>query len=262
MIGDKSCPTCKEVKAVFDFSKSSSTKDGLNYQCIPCHKTRMRRQRSFNSVRPKLQADQKRCSKCRDVKKVDEFNKNRVTADGFNNVCRVCESEYRVKRESMYAESNKSGLPMVEVSELRCCKCKVTQPAIQFSTSVRTKTGLKRSCKTCDAVSQARRASTKSGKLYSLVNGAKQRAAQKGMVFNLSVEDLSIPDFCPVLGIPIVVGGRRGDNSPSLDRKENDRGYTKGNVVVVSMRANRLKSDATTEELAKLALFYQSQSSS
>lgn len=56
-----------------------------------------------------------------------------------------------------------------------------------------------------------------------------------------------IPDVCPVLGTPMV--------SPSLDRKNNDLGYIKGNVVVMSRRANCLKNDATVEEM-RLILAY------
>lgn len=46
------------------------------------------------------------------------------------------------------------------------------------------------------------------------------------------------------------------DNSPNLDRIVNALGYVKGNVIVVSARANRLKSDSTLDELRKLIEFY------
>lgn len=77
---------------------------------------------------------------------------------------------------------------------------------------------------------------------------ARYRATQKGLGFNLVVEDIVVPAVCPVLGIPIEIGGRR-DHRPSLDRVDNSLGYVRGNVVVLSWRANRLKNDATIEEL-------------
>jgi hypothetical protein len=53
------------------------------------------------------------------------------------------------------------------------------------------------------------------------------------------------------------LGLRRGDpGSYSLDRRNNDLGYVPGNVVVVSLRANQLKNDATVTELRQLADFY------
>jgi hypothetical protein len=36
---------------------------------------------------------------------------------------------------------------------------------------------------------------------------------------------------------------------PSLDRIDNNKGHVKGNVRMISYRANVLKSDATVEEL-------------
>lgn len=50
-------------------------------------------------------------------------------------------------------------------------------------------------------------------------------------------------------------GGKEGDskhgsdNSPSIDRLVPHKGYVKGNVRVVSNRANRFKQDCTLEEM-------------
>lgn len=85
---------------------------------------------------------------------------------------------------------------------------------------------------------------------------AKKRAKQKGIAFDLVSEDLTIPEICPVLGIPLFVGdGTRSANSPSLDRFDNTLGYTKDNVRIISLRANALKNDATVEEM-RLILAY------
>lgn len=47
------------------------------------------------------------------------------------------------------------------------------------------------------------------------------------------------------------------NNSPSLDRINNKKGYVKGNVAVISMRANHVKADGTTAELTAIANFMQ-----
>lgn len=64
-----------------------------------------------------------------------------------------------------------------------------------------------------------------------------------------------VPPCCPVLGIPLVRRKGRGvaDHSPTLDRLIPAKGYVRGNVMVISMRANRIKSDATLEELERVA---------
>lgn len=83
-----------------------------------------------------------------------------------------------------------------------------------------------------------------------MLKKARERANQKGLPFNLSKEDILIPDTCPVLNIPIMrQEGKCSDNSPVLDRIDNNKGYVKGNVMVISHRANRIKSDATAPEL-------------
>jgi len=90
-----------------------------------------------------------------------------------------------------------------------------------------------------------------------LFAGAKQRANRSGIPFTITIGDVVVPSVCPVLGIPLVVSanGTPTDNSPSLDRFENSRGYVPGNVRVISMRANRIKYDATVAEL-RLVLAY------
>lgn len=84
----------------------------------------------------------------------------------------------------------------------------------------------------------------------SMAQRAKQRADTKGLEFDLVSNDISIPEVCPILGILLVVGtGGICDGSPTLDRINPKLGYVRGNVQVISFRANTLKSNATLEEL-------------
>lgn len=87
--------------------------------------------------------------------------------------------------------------------------------------------------------SAARRLRMPEEKLW---RGAKDRAAEKGLPFSISVSDIVIPSTCPLLEIPLRVGsGRVTPNSPTVDRISNDRGYVPGNVWVVSNAANTCK---------------------
>jgi len=90
-----------------------------------------------------------------------------------------------------------------------------------------------------------------------ILNNARLRASDKSLDFNLDIEDIIIPEHCPILGIPIKrsPGKCAHANSPTLDRIDNDKGYIKGNVHVISWRANRIKSDATVVELLKIAYY-------
>lgn len=92
-----------------------------------------------------------------------------------------------------------------------------------------------------------------------MLSAAKSRAKTQHLPFNLTLEDLGpLPEYCPVLGIPLEIGsGIHCDGSPSLDKIIPKLGYVRGNVLIVSMRANRLKSDATVTELRQMAEFYE-----
>lgn len=85
---------------------------------------------------------------------------------------------------------------------------------------------------------------------------AKTRAKNKRIVFTIEKEDVIIPEVCPIFGIPFSFTEK--ELSPSLDRKINDLGYIKGNVFVISKRANRLKADATIDELEKILQYMKS----
>lgn len=93
-----------------------------------------------------------------------------------------------------------------------------------------------------------------------LRNVCKARAKKLGVPYRLTPEDFVIPSHCPVLGIEL----RRGtkgfhDDAPSVDRIIPELGYTKGNIAIISWKANRIKSNATCEEIQKLAAWLQAQ---
>ncbi len=87
------------------------------------------------------------------------------------------------------------------------------------------------------------------------------RAALRGVEFSLTRADVVIPERCPVFGTTFrdAAKGRNFAQSyaPSIDRIDSTKGYTRDNIVVVSCRANSLKSDATIDELVKISRFYQ-----
>ncbi len=86
---------------------------------------------------------------------------------------------------------------------------------------------------------------------------ARLKAKRAGYVCDLEVTDLILPSVCPALGIDLFIGeGKMSQNSPSLDRIDNAKGYIKGNVVIVSVKANSMKNSATVEELGKVYRFY------
>lgn len=89
-------------------------------------------------------------------------------------------------------------------------------------------------------------------KIIELLNSARARAKKKGIEFTITYKDFMAVSHCPLLGILLDFStkGRGGkNNSPSIDRIDPTKGYVPGNVWVISYRANRIKSDATVDEL-------------
>lgn len=86
---------------------------------------------------------------------------------------------------------------------------------------------------------------------------ARHTARIRDLDFNLDEEYLRSIwiAVCPILGLTLKrVPGKR-DSSPSVDRIDSERGYIKGNVQIISTRANRIKNDATVEELEQIAAY-------
>lgn len=89
----------------------------------------------------------------------------------------------------------------------------------------------------------------------SLVRSAKRRATVENIPFDIDYTDISLSEYCPLLGIKLnnhVGEGQAKFDSPTIDRLIPSLGYVKGNVWVISRRANMIKSDATLEELELL----------
>jgi len=94
----------------------------------------------------------------------------------------------------------------------------------------------------------------------SWLNSIRDRAKKKNVPCDLTVQDLKdmLPTYCPILGIPLIRRADRWDNqpgSPQVDRIIPELGYVKGNVQIISRRANGIKSDASLDEI-KLVVEY------
>lgn len=88
-----------------------------------------------------------------------------------------------------------------------------------------------------------------------LFYAAKQRARQADLEFAIDESDIVIPTHCPYLGCEITneYGVGRVQTNASVDRIDSSKGYIKGNIQVMSDLANRMKQDATREQLIAFA---------
>lgn len=129
-----------------------------------------------------------------------------------------------------------------------CLACKTIKPFYEFHKHSGCKEGYNTICKYCRkpiSKNQYKNLDCKTKIWFR----AKNRASQKGLEFNIEVEDIEIPDTCPVLGKRLRVNTKY---SPSIDRIDPNKGYIKNNIRIISNRANTLKNNASIEELEAL----------
>lgn len=93
------------------------------------------------------------------------------------------------------------------------------------------------------------------GRRVKIIMKAKERAIKAGLEFNLSADDIVLPERCPYLGIVLTHDLGKGQlfSNSSLDRIDSSKGYTKENVQVISRLANTMKSNSTEEQLIVFA---------
>jgi hypothetical protein len=153
----------------------------------------------------------------------------------------------------------------------RCCHCRQYFSLDRFHKDRSQKDGLFRRCKDCQRADGIRLRQTEGFKEKAntwkqrwryehpeavMLECARRRAKKKCLPCTITVEDIVIPEYCPILGVALVPG--RGNRSPlptapTLDRIIPELGYVPGNVQVISHKANVMKNDATTKQLKDFA---------
>ena len=145
----------------------------------------------------------------------------------------------------------------VKVEIKKCSKCGDEYPrtAEFFRRHVQMKDGLYPQCKVCTS-------SEKRLWYNRLITGCSNRY-RKGAVneFDITVKflkglALKQNNKCHWLGIPLDLTCKDKLRSPSVDRLDNDRGYTKDNVVLTSRFANLGRHTSTTTEFNEFLCRY------
>ena len=129
-----------------------------------------------------------------------------------------------------------------------CTTCAVDKDLSAFHKHKDCKHGYNTVCKECRKVLSKNQYRTITIQ-YRLLSSAKARSKKRGLAFNIDMSDVVIPAVCPVFGTPFVVNT---EYAATIDRKDPMKGYVKGNVQVISYRANMLKNNASSEELEKV----------
>ena len=166
------------------------------------------------------------CYMCNEEKELEHFCKNKKAKQGVTNLCKSC--HYKNRKEKYYKNEKET--------RLRVYQKRKENP-------------------------ERYRAYLKEKKEYRsnrreqyLFLACRKRAKDQNLPFNIEVTDIVIPKYCPILEIELVFAERRDNfNGPSVDKIIPELGYTKGNIRVISKKANMMKLNASKDELIKFS---------
>jgi hypothetical protein len=168
---------------------------------------------------------------------------------------------------------------MNQILTKKCPKCRVEKNIEEFSKAKNRKDGLQTSCKRChNKYTQENKESIKQlGIKYrqknkklikenhqkniirTLFNKAKYRTKNKNLEFDITLEWLleRYSGRCELTKIEFQFAEEgRGPISPSLDRIDSSKGYTKDNVRIIIWSLNRALGEDGTEVYERIAKAY------
>jgi hypothetical protein len=176
---------------------------------------------------------EKRCSKCKQVLPLENFHKNKSIADGHASVCKQC---FKLIGDVRRKDTK---------DEVAAYNKQYRQQNLVFLRK-----------KQRDALVSNWQDPEQHPQM--LLYQIKSRAKRDNIPFDLTVQDLVIPQCCPILGIPLSVGqSKMHEGSPTVDRIQPHLGYVSGNVRVISFKANRLKSNMDIATLQSIIRYIQ-----
>lgn len=170
--------------------------------------------------------DNKTCSRCKIEKSVQDFHKSNISKDRLQAFCKKCNSESTtVERRQAYNERRKERRQNPEYRQREYDKGK--QHRIDYREKY-------------------------------LLRSAKCRCDKYNIPFNITIKDIVIPDYCPILKIKLTKDSmsKQDWNAPSIDKIVPELGYTKGNIMIISLKANVMKNNATKDELLAFSEFF------
>ena len=146
----KVCSKCKKEKLILEFTKKS--KDKIGHLCKSCFNTYNNKRRKEIRLRnpkkiwwlglpiPNVIPGYKGCTKCLQIKPINQFSKCKENQDGFHHFCKLCAKKY------MEHYTIKIQTPL----ESKTCKrCGKTKRINEFVKSNSNKDGYRNICKDC-----------------------------------------------------------------------------------------------------------------
>ncbi len=200
----------------------------------------------------------KQCTGCREHKNHSEFGVSKSGRNGLNSRCKIChKTRLNANRRNRGGDKEISKKQRLMNRDVRLAR----EKEIRANNKERFREKHRK-----ERIKYAERISKRDKKYRAdayfdkdkdirlRLKNIKCRAKREGIPFSLNASDIIIPEYCPVLGIKLIKGN--GMYAASVDRIDNTKGYMAGNIVVVSMLANRIKNSATPDQILSVGNFY------
>lgn len=242
----KICSKCKIEKLFSDFYKNRPE----------CKKCKKEYDISYKNNIEKLYLKEKKCTLCKNVKPIDNFSKNQSKCKDCNKLYRIQNKEKIKETNKLYIIKNKDKIKKYRESN----KDKTYKNNKKYRENNKDKIS-NRSKKIYNnnknEICKKKKEDRRKNICNYLITEARKRANKNNIEFNITVNYIKniFPkdNKCPFLNIPIKINDNiQKDNSITIDRIDNNKGYIKGNVLFLSLKANRSKSNATIEEYEKI----------
>ena len=126
-IHSKTCTNCNQNNPLTDYNKDKTKSDGLQYNCKSCQSIKRKYYQDnyiqINANKTYNENDVKTCSKCKEIKSITDFSKNKTKSDGLQNICKLCESILRNNYRNNNRKINTDKI-FTENDIKTCLKCK------------------------------------------------------------------------------------------------------------------------------------------
>ena len=191
----------------------------------------------------------KQCGLCKENKPLTEFYKDKNKSDGHATTCKTCRQKQKRKPENV--ERRKVQRRKETIRQCKHCGNNFKLLPMQGDSS-------RIICHECDDYFLNKLGTKLTQLVATNTSHARKRAERDNLPFDIDTDYIYsiIPHdaICPILKVPMVYNTRY---TMSIDKIVPELGYVKGNVQIISIRANQMKTDATSSELKLFANYIQ-----
>jgi hypothetical protein len=275
----KKCKMCNKNRDISNYHIKKNSKDGFDNFCKDCIQIKKnlyqdKRNKYFEkySIQYNYICPTKICATCKERKNKNEFYSHKRNADKCDFECRVCSKKRKNRRYQIKSECfKKYFIEYFYTSPIKKCGiCKKTKKLSEFYLDRKRRDNCDIYCKSCHSINNKnyRKKTIRYGNNWqkSIISSVKNSSSLARLSekydkdFNLEAMSEITVNFltklkekqnnkCNWFGVDIDFTRNNWLRSPSLDRLDNDKGYTRDNVVLTCRSANLARNKSTVEEM-------------